>query len=85
MSYHKNKAEEILSTDDNFPIAVAAARIAQSQVHATLYLAEQQRIANLIAYYALVVAQEAYGTMPSHITSNRLDVASNQIIEGLGL
>lgn len=39
MTDHKKEAEEYL----------AAIRYERAQVHATLYLAEQQRIANLIA------------------------------------
>jgi len=85
MSYHKNKAEEILSTDENFPIAVAAARIAQSQVHATLYLAEQQRIANLIAWKENINAFQRADYALDTETVGYLNKATDQIIEGLGL
>jgi len=56
-----------------------------AQVIATQALTEQQRVANLIAYYALVVEQEVHGIVPSQQTRKRCDDASNQIIEGLGL
>jgi len=85
MTDHKTEAVNYLIAskidardDDGLKPAIA-------QVHATLYLAEQQRIANLIAYYALAFSQEANGTVPSQHTLKRLDVASDQIIEGLGL
>lgn len=47
MNDHKADAEGLLGVQwrDDF----ALAQLAEAQVHATLYLAEQQRIANLIA------------------------------------
>ena len=50
MTDHKAKVEELLHFEDrtsNASLARDAVQVAQ--VHATLYLAEQQRIANLIA------------------------------------
>jgi len=86
MTDHKSRAieldEEARTSGD---VDDASVHLRAAQVHATLYLAEQQRIANLIAYYALAFSQEANGTVPSQHTLKRLDVASNQIIEGLGL
>lgn len=84
MSDHKAEAERLLeqsskSTGDPTVWLIAA------QASATLYLAEQQRIANLIAYYALVAEQERSGIVPTAYTLQRLNRASNQIIEGLGL
>lgn len=55
MKNHKEKAELLLSTHtkDSFLTPAQWANInATAQIHATLYLAEQQRIANLIAWYS---------------------------------
>lgn len=54
MTYHKNKAEEFLEQAQGFfwednPVQVNL-RLVAAQAHATVYLAEQQRIANLIAF-----------------------------------
>jgi len=68
MNENKKNAEHIVqatgelisgyakTNPDGDPISVAAFNVQVAQVHATLYLAEQQRIANLIAYS---VGQEA--------------------------
>jgi len=53
-------------------------KVAIAQVHATLYLAEQQRIANLIALAGGDVAD----VWP---VEGRWETARKQIVEGLGL
>lgn len=56
---HKAEAERVLAMAGNDPDAQMAMTIAAAaQVHATLYLAEQQRIANLIALSALMLGKE---------------------------
>lgn len=57
MTDHKAEAERNLGTDNWSPGEHAAVEVAQ--VHAMLYLAEQQRIANLIAYAAICQARGA--------------------------
>lgn len=56
MTDHKAAAEALMSRVNESGFAIDPEG---SLVHATLYLAEQQRIANLIAYGALVTAHNS--------------------------
>ena len=83
MTNHKNESELAARAAANFQATenqrlVAATR---AQAHATLYLAEQQRIANLIALYSLPEDDAAdlvtHGVIYSQVAVD--------IIESLGL
>ena len=93
MTNHKTEAMNYLTAstvdthgDDDRKVAIA-------QVHATLYLAEQQRLANQIAYAMLLEAQDAeaakdpaqydHDSRPASIARHTLVL--EQIREGLGL
>ena len=82
MEAHKEKANEIL--DGLFTRDTGVAVIA-AQVHATLALAEQQRIANLIALEALAEAKQIGGAIPDYITKmdDRGDLRLNPEIKNL--
>ena len=85
MTDHKNEAIDRLemvylrgATDSERANGIAA-----SQVHATLYLAEQQQLANVIAYQSSLAAI-AMGTGRDDLNP-MIGKLGNQIIEGLGL
>jgi len=79
---HKAEALGIIAADNAWTIGYETAdtqhlqNIAEAQVHATLYAAEQQRIANLIAYIT--------GTYPNGSGISHGENA-DEIREGLGL
>jgi hypothetical protein len=90
MTDHKKEAIESL---DGLGYTGDEAYVGQAQVHATLYLAEQQRIANLIAYVMLLETQYAesaknpseydHATRAASVARHTLVLA--QIREGMGL
>ena len=63
----------------------ASLMLSEAQVHATLYLAEQQRIANLIAYGDSLSDNQRDGYWLTEKGQARCDLVESQIIEGLGL
>lgn len=57
---HKAEAEDFLESGFRATNSDAETRcVGQAHVHAVLYLADQQRIANLIAYLAIAEARGA--------------------------
>ncbi|TFC59454.1 MULTISPECIES: hypothetical protein [unclassified Cryobacterium] len=78
---HKAEAVRVLAEDDAWKLGWETAdaqhlsNSAKAQVHATLYAAEQQRIANLIAYHA--------GLTAFHGESTRLSPAGRAISDAL--
>lgn len=70
------------TSDDD---ATVAELTAIGQVHATLALMEQQRIANLIAFHALAVTQNHQGHLLDKDGWAQVDGVRDQIQEGLGL
>jgi hypothetical protein len=82
MTDHKKEAIESL---DGLGYTGDEAYVGQAQVHATLYLAEQQRIANLIAWKENINAFQRADYVLDTETVGYLNKATDQIIEGLGL
>ena len=91
---HKAKAEELLHFETETSDALLGRDAAQvAQVHATLALADQQRIANLMAYVALLESQfresvdhpEEFDASTKSSAFGRHKVAVRLIREGLGL
>jgi len=90
-----NKAESLLSLDFCNNVARMAGQssyVAEAQVHATLYaaeqaaaLVEQQRIANLIAYLERLSGPKADIDKLHKSDQDGWFVAVNQIRDGLGL
>ena len=85
MTNHKTEAMNYLiaSTidthgDDDRKVAIA-------QVHATIYLAEQQRIANLISFGEAIAENQRDGYALNEAGRARLDLVEAQIQKGLGL
>jgi len=88
MTDHKAEAlawirgmDEIIE-EEGMTDATLVASPVNAQVHATLYLAEQQRIANLIA---LATADDMTDPLTNKWESGLWETARTQIIEGLGL
>ena len=82
MSDHKAEAERLLPTEISGPVSLAApVMVATAHVHATLYLAEQQRIANLIAF----MDAESGPYKEINNIEGGIAAALAQIREGLGL
>ena len=88
-----HKAQALKNIDEGY-IEVAednevAISLALAQVHATLYLAEQQRIANLIAFVALnpLTKLEEVGawSVDGEEEAVERNTARHAIREGLGL
>lgn len=81
---HAQEAKRLISAtttkDWNDPSPYVDRRIAAAQVHATLALAEQQRIANLIAAYDMGAADA-----PSGIARISYAKILDQIMEALEL
>jgi hypothetical protein len=89
---HVDAAKSLIRTAGNRTPDVAAVLVATAQVHATLALAEQQSIANLTAYVAVLEAQ--YASAAKHggfdeatraASYARHEEAQERIRAGLGL
>jgi len=77
MSDHKYEAERLIP---NRGEALMPNHLALAQVHATLYLAEQQRVANLIAF------MKQYGTGDDNASFIQYHGASfSEITKSIGL
>jgi len=84
MTDHKAEALGFISGPSGIDWSEEAPHVelAMAQVHATLALAEQQRIANLIA---LATADDIADPLTNNWESGLWETARTQIIEGLGL
>ena len=82
MTDHKKEAIESL---DGLGYTGDEAYVGQAQVHATLYLAEQQRIANLIAFVHSISEEVGNNVMPDYKVIDKAQEATKQVFEGLGL
>ena len=81
MTNHKEEAESILSSDlGSNPTATATTAAIVAVASATLYLAEQQRIANLIALATCDMT--AYDYIVT--TPKEAETIKSQIREGVG-
>lgn len=85
MSSHKTDVMNYLIASTRDTSGDRERKVAIAQVHATLHAAEQQRIANLIAYKDNINTFQRNGYALDAETQGWLDNASEQIIEGLGL
>jgi hypothetical protein len=91
MTDHKAEAEGLAERgsksphDGSYEFANDTETLLAAQVHATLYLAEQQRIANLIAWKENINAFQRADYVLDTETVGYLNKATDQIIEGLGL
>lgn len=78
---HKAETERLIKfAEGSGSVSAATAAVAT----ATLCLAEQQRIANLIAFVASV-QRGVTDTLPSETVMRRAESAGAQAVEGLGL
>lgn len=85
MTIHKAQAEELLEPlDGRYSDFDRDLLTAQAQVHATLYLAEEQHIANLLAYVQLshnellAAAKHPDGWEPNSLNRTRIQRARAQ-------
>lgn len=85
---YKAEADEnlrlALTSMNGYQHLTTADLIALAQVNSTLELAEQQRIANLIAFLLSVQSDYNEGSLTKELM-DRVDSASAQVLEGLGL
>lgn len=68
-----------------YALRVAANGFAEAQAHATLALVEQQRIANLIAIWAVPNDAETHLVKAGGVTKDAGDRSAVEITEALGL
>lgn len=75
---HAAEARKVATAIENDPYSDMASFVAEAQLHATLALAEQQRIANLMGLFSEYISEEI-------LSADEWKALTEEIKEALGL